>query len=94
MPTNLMICEICGKKYINRDYFKRHMENDHKSTPVVETPVVAEIPTTITLHFADPVEVTINGIHYSGKEMKVANMEIASEIVRIAKEAYGEHILL
>lgn len=47
----------------------------------------------ITLKFTKAIEVTINGILYSGKEIKVTDMETASEIVRIAKDAYGWEIL-
>lgn len=47
----------------------------------------------ITLKFIKRVEVRINGILYEGEEIKAPNIQIASEIVRIAREAYGKEIL-
>lgn len=55
--------------------------------PVVETDE-------ITLKFSKSVEIYINGRAYLGKEIKAPNMMIASEIVRIAREAYGREILI
>ena len=53
--------------------------------PVKEEPIV--------LHFTKPVEVTINGHRFEGKDVKVPNYAVASEVARIAKEAYGSEIL-
>lgn len=71
------------------------------ATVLVEVPVeppltpepVQMVTDEITIRFIKPVEIQINGIHYDGKEVKVKNMSIASEIVRIAREAYGPTIL-
>lgn len=73
-------------------------------TPEIPVPVVVEkvLPTPepvqmvtdeITIRFMKPVEIQINGIHYDGKEVIVKNMSLASEIVRLAREAYGPQIL-
>lgn len=49
------------------------------------------VDTRITLRFKVPVEVAINGIKYEGRIIKVPDMSIASEIVRIVREsAYGD----
>ena len=47
----------------------------------------------IILHFTKPVEVTINGHRYEGKDVEVPSYAVASDIVRIAKEAYGSEIV-
>lgn len=60
---------------------------------VVEEPVKSAYDE-ITLKFSKPIEVYINGIPYLGQEVKVKNMATASEIVRIAREAYGPSILV
>lgn len=49
--------------------------------------------TPIVLHFKKPVEVFINGTKYEGADIEVTDMKTASEIVRIAKDAYGYSIL-
>jgi hypothetical protein len=62
--------------------------------PVVpEKPIVTFNPEEITIRFMKAVEIQINGIHYDGKEVKVKDMSLASEIVRLAREAYGPTIL-
>lgn len=61
--------------------------------PVVDPEPLKPISDEITIRFIKPVEIQINGIHYDGKEIVVKNMSIASEIVRIAREAYGPTIL-
>jgi hypothetical protein len=65
---------------------------------VTETPVAAPVvtepePIGITLHFTQNVEVNINGRSWAGKEIVVPDMETATEIVRICKEAYGPNVL-
>jgi hypothetical protein len=65
--------------------------------PVEVIPEVrVEAPTEdgVTMHFSKSIEVYINGIAYVGKDIKVKDMSIASEIVRIAREAYGPEILV
>ena len=64
---------------------------------VVEPVVVPEPPqpsNKIVLNFSKPVEIFINGIPYFGKSVETPNMATASEVVRIAREAYGPNILL
>ncbi len=65
-------------------------------TPISE-PVIAEplpvVPQKIVLHFTKPIEVTINARQYFGQDVEVPSYEVAAEIVRIAREAYGTDIL-
>jgi hypothetical protein len=61
--------------------------------PAAEKKPVA-ISGEVTLKFTKPVEVYINGKAYLGQEITVGNMSLASEIVRICREAYGTGILL
>jgi len=100
-------CDKCGYKVISNAIFERHMKTHAIDVvePVVEEPkeeAKTEIPEEpiksvyeeITLKFTKPIEVGINGIWYLGKEVKVRDMNTASEIVRIAREAYGPSILV
>ena len=79
-----------------------------EETPVVEEPVAQEeekveeeapkeefsIPTgKIRLEFRKPVEIFINGTPYIGTVIDAPNMVTASEIVRLAKDAYGWDVL-
>ncbi len=59
--------------------------------PAVEVPTPT--PETVRLQFTKAVEVTINGKQYFGKTIEAPDMDTASEIVRIAREAYGNDIL-
>ncbi len=61
--------------------------------PVENTAPVEPVSDEITLRFNKPVEVRINGVLYEGKEIKVKNMSVAGEIVRICRDAYGPNIL-
>ena len=82
---------------------KEVSEDEKKEAPVEEAPVEAvaeEVkPETeaesnkIILKFREPVEVTINGHRYAGTNVEVPNISLASEIVRIAREAYGSNVL-
>ena len=45
------------------------------------------------LKFIKPIEVTINGYKFEGKEIEFKDMRTAAEVVRIAKMAYGNNIL-
>jgi hypothetical protein len=49
--------------------------------------------TPIVLRFTKEIEITINDKKYIGQEISVDNYQIAAEIYRIAKEAYGPSIL-
>ena len=71
-------------------------------TPPVSEEKVEEVKPTnwrdeIVLKFTKSIEVYINGKAYLGKEIKITEkdggMSTASEIVRIAREAYGSNIL-
>ena len=102
------VCDKCGYKVISKTMFERHMATHIIDVPPVGTPptevitaetvpeVRVEAPTEdgVTIHFSKSIEVYINGIPYVGKDIKVKDMSIASEIVRIAREAYGPTILI
>lgn len=74
--------------------------------PTVEEPVLEESiapleeviadtqSSKITLNFRKPIEVFINGKAFIGEKIEVDDMATASEIVRIAKEAYGWEIMI
>lgn len=98
------ICPVCEKKFIRNDYYEKHLEThpseeakqEEVQDAVVEAEEKAETPVEtdeVLLKFSKPVEVYINGVPYVGKEVKAPNMKIASEVVRIAREAYGRGIL-
>ena len=94
------ICDKCDYKVVSNKVFEKHMAT-HEEEPVevkedeVIPEVVEEKPVTddITMRFNKPIEVFINGRAYLGKEIVVKDMALASEIVRIAREAYGPTIL-
>ena len=106
----MIICEKCGKKYIRKDFYEKHLADTHgEPLPPKEIPKVEEVkvetpvepvvnPEPVVLHFNQDVEVILNGVAYRGKEITVntgdyhKNVEIASQIVSIAQEAYGQHI--
>jgi hypothetical protein len=48
----------------------------------------------VTLNFAKAVEIIINGKPYYGKTIVAPNIEVAAEIVRIAREAYGSSVFV
>lgn len=100
----MTICE-CGKKYIAKAHYEKHRATVHveakvepvvepKVEPVVEVKPEPIIPVSqdITLKFSKPVEVRINGKAYFGKEVVVQDIQLASEIVRLAREAHGDEI--
>lgn len=97
------ICDKCGYKVVSNAMFKRHEAThvvpdgtqEEVKEVVQEVQEVEEVryPEEITLNFAKQIEVYINGKPYVGQEIVVKDMEIASEIVRIAREAYGPAIL-
>ena len=98
-------CDKCGYKVISNAMFERHIQThvidvETKEEPKnelsekVREPATPIISNEITLEFIKPIEVFINGIPYLGKTITVKDMNIASEIVRIAREAYGPSILV
>lgn len=91
LPT----CEKCGKKYISNEKYKEHVLNAHKETEKVEetVPSVSSVAEPITVHFSKYIEVTINSKLYAGKDMTFADYDIAGEVIRIAREAYGPEIM-
>lgn len=98
-------CDKCDYKVISNKMFEAHKLTHAVEYPVeniiapevkldvVTEPVSPLVSDEITIKFTKPVEVTINGIHFDGTEIKVKNMSVASEIVRLAREAYGPTIL-
>lgn len=97
-------CDICGKRMVTEKILISHMAKTHPApegatnpefAPEVENPIVIEpeVSKTIILNFTKPVEISINGVHYFGKQVEVESMLVASEVVRIAKEAYGYDII-
>jgi hypothetical protein len=96
-------CDKCGYKVISNLVFENHKKThaiDVEEKPKEELPAMVResavpiISNEITLEFIKPIEVYINGIPYVGKTVTVKDMNIASEIVRIAREAYGPSILV
>lgn len=91
------ICPVCSYKVISNKKFEEHKLTHEAPVEevkeVVEPVVEAPVSDVITIRFMKSIEVRINGIPYEGKEIKVKDMQIASEIVRIAREAYGPAIL-
>jgi hypothetical protein len=60
---------------------------------VFESVVPFVVSDSVELHFQRPIEIYINGKPYIGKTVKAPTIEIAAEIVRIAREAYGRSIV-
>lgn len=105
----IILCPQCNKRMITQRILDAHLAKSHPATdplpqsltsentspatpePIVETPAMTE---KITLRFSAPIEVSINSVHYFGTVVEAPNMAVATEIVRIAKEAYGRGILL
>ncbi len=100
-----ILCSVCKVRIPTQKVLEAHMAKRHPEIPYVapELPVEEIVPETlppepmvsdkIVLNFRQPVEITINGTPYSGKTIEVSNMGLATEIVRIAREAYGDTIL-
>lgn len=92
----MTICE-CGKKYISKAQYDNHKAKTHPEVktevePKIESKPVTYVSQDITLKFSKPVEVRINGKLYMGKDITVEDIQLASEIVRIAREAYGDEV--
>lgn len=65
-------------------------------TPVVEEapePPPEPVKQTVELRFTAPVEVYINGVPYVGQTVIAPDYIVATEIVRNAKNYYGEDII-
>lgn len=95
-------CDKCDYKVISNKMFEAHklthtveypveVKEEIKPEPVVE--VIPEQPSGITIKFTKSVEIFINSKAYLGTEITVKDMSTASEIVRLAREAYGPNIL-
>ena|SRR5258706_16100026 len=93
-------CHQCGKL---TKRLKQHLLYCSVNLPMQNRPVTSvsngELnkspdPSKIRLKFKESIWVGINGTVYEGKVIEVDNMRLASEIVRIAKEAHGWDILL
>jgi|SRR5581483_12271778 len=105
-----IVCPHCGKRMITEKILTSHVAKNHsvvqepteEGVEAAKEEVLEQVPqysptpveTSLTLRFRKPVEITINGVAYSGSEVVVKDMIVASEIVRIAKEAYGWDILI
>lgn len=96
----MTVCE-CGKKYIAKAHYEKHRATVHveaEAKPIVETESevtfepITPVSQDIVLKFSKPVDVRINGVAYFGKEVVVKDIQLASEIVRIAREAFGDEI--
>lgn len=89
----MLVCE-CGKKYVSQAKLDAHLAKGLHPVVPVEAPVEEVKPTgNITLKFTRPVEISINGKHYDGQEIVAPDLATASELIRIAREAYGSDIL-
>jgi hypothetical protein len=86
----MILCKMCGKRMITDKILIAHMAKSHAETPIAP-PVLNP---NIVLHFKKDIEVGINGKWFRGKEIEVKDMATASEIVRIAKGAYGWDVLI
>lgn len=91
----MTVCPVCDKKYISEKMFEKHKTVHDVQLAHVSEVEEAESPKDdkIVLHFESKVEVTINGVKYEGAEVEAPNIETASEIVRLARDGYGSHIL-
>lgn len=89
-----IICELCGKRMVTEKILASHLAKSHTETvsPVLATEPIKQEE--IVLEFTQSVEITINGKKYFGKTLIINDLMTASEIIRIAKEAYGNEILL
>lgn len=100
MPV--VICPLCQKsvkklelhQQISHPEILAQEEAPTEDQDLQPDPVEPVDNTGIVLNFREPVEIYINGTPYIGKTLKVTGMSLASEIVRIAKEAYGWDILI
>lgn len=99
-------CDKCDYKVISNKMFEAHKLThiveypEEKKAIVEESPVKEEVkevipeqPSGITIKFTKSVEIFINSKAYLGNEITVQDMSVASEIVRLAREAYGPTIL-
>ncbi len=98
----MKICDKCQKKFIRNDYYEQHLLNhDKPEIKPIEVKPSPPVDNSITLKFKRPVEVHIVGIvRIDNKTEVVINdspkgkaIEIAGEVIRIARDAYGYDIL-
>lgn len=68
-------------------------ETSEKKTEGVENAPKPTSNKKITLHFKRAIDVCINGIKYPGPDVSLDDLKTASEIVRLAKQAYGNDVL-
>lgn len=95
------VCDVCGYKIISNARFELHKKTHVVNYPDITVEVAQPVPAPervdptedFTINFTKDVEITINGRSYNGREIKVKDMGLASEIVRIARTAYGRDIL-
>ena len=92
----MIACDKCDKKFVRKDFYEIHYKaHDEPIEAPVEVKIeIPEVSNDVVLEFARPVEIYINSVPYLGKRVTAPNMSIASEIVRIAREAYGRDIML
>ena len=96
----MTICPDCEKKYVSTKQYEIHKRKVHPTseTEKSEEPETPEVVNPevegIVLHFARPVEITVNGKLYAGTDVEVPDYAVASDIARIAREAYGNDILI
>ena len=105
----MLKCDTCGakmptEKILNLHKMKRHSvpsDDSWAAVPVLPDTSQPSIPTVtaeapkemITIRTDIPVEVIINGRHYSGTEI-VAEKEIAEEIKRLVEVSYGKKVFV
>ena len=92
----IMLSCVCGKKYVSQAKLDAHLEKGLHNQPVPSVePIIEEVKPTgnISLKFIKAVEISINGKHYDGQEIVAPDLATASELIRIAREAYGSDIL-
>jgi hypothetical protein len=90
------ICPQCGKecKKLSMHLKYCQVNPEKENEPVQPEPVEAPKPSKIKLKFRQSVWIGINGKVYEGSEIEVDDIIIASEIVRLAKEAHGWDVLI
>ena len=98
----MLKCDICGArmptpKILELHKMKRHSvpsDDSWAAVPVLpDTLPKEETKEMVTVRTDVPVEVIINGKHYSGTEI-VAEKEIAEEIKRLVEVSYGKKVFV
>jgi len=76
-----------------RKYAKLNLPKvEEISKPEVTYPS-PQVDDKIVIHFNQPVEIYINQEPYIGVDIEAPSYTVAAEIVRIAREAYGQDII-